>query len=143
MKSNPKQYAEPFYGIFISTLFHEEFSLQIFSCPPSWTFVDMHDTSQRSWGHNSHHPRSHSKSVVTTLFQRAENLTSSNDARENEHQYVTNVRDIDLKGNNYPKSFLYDFLRRPTLTYCSSPESVSAVKVPYIQRIAEPIRRVQ
>ena len=26
---------------------------------------------------NSHHPRSHKKSVVTTLFQRAENLTSN------------------------------------------------------------------
>ena len=29
---------------------------------------------------NSHHPRSHKSSVVTTLFQRAENLTSNNDA---------------------------------------------------------------
>ena len=38
---------------------------------------------------SSHHPRSHKKSVVTTLFQRAENLTSNNDARENECQYVT------------------------------------------------------
>ena len=28
----------------------------------------------------SHHPRNHKKSVVTTLFQRAENLTSNNDA---------------------------------------------------------------
>ena len=66
---------------------------------------------------NSHHPRSHKKSVVTTLFQRAENLTS-NDARKNECQYVTNV----LKENNYPKRFLYGFLRRPTLTDCNSPE---------------------
>ena len=40
---------------------------------------------------NSHHPRSHKRSVVTTLFQRAENLTSNNDARENECQYVTNI----------------------------------------------------
>ena len=31
---------------------------------------------------NSHHPRSHKKAVVTTLFQTAENLTSNNDARE-------------------------------------------------------------
>ena len=91
---------------------------------------------------NSHHPRSHKKSVVTTLFQRAENLTSNNDARENECQYVTNI----LKKNNYPKSFLHDCLRRPTLTDCNSPEGDSAVKgfaiVPYIQGIAEPIRRV-
>ena len=89
---------------------------------------------------NSHHPRSHKKSVVTTLFQRAENLTSNNDASE--CQYVTNI----LKENNYPKSFLYDCLRRPTLTDCNSPEGDSAVKgfaiVPYIQGIAEPIRRV-
>ena len=85
---------------------------------------------------NSHHPRSHKKFVVTTLFQRAENLTSNNDARENECQYVTNI----LKENNYPKSFLYDCLRRPTLTGCNSPEGDSAVKgfaiVPYIQGIA-------
>ena len=44
------------------------------------------------------------------------------------------------------KSFLYDCLRRPTLTNCNSPEGDSAVKgftiVPYIQGIAKPIRRV-
>ena len=79
---------------------------------------------------NSHHPRSHKKSFVTTLFQRAENLTSNNNARENEPQNVTNV----LKENNYPKSFLYDCLRRPTLK--------GFAIVPYIQGIAEPIRRV-
>ena len=62
--------------------------------------------------------------LVTTLFQRAENLTSNNDANENECQYVTNI----LKENNYPKSFLYDCLRRPTLTHCNSPEGDSAVK---------------
>ena len=56
---------------------------------------------------NSDHPRSYKKSVVTTLFQRPENLTSNNDARENEPQNVTNV----LKENNYPKSFLYDCLK--------------------------------
>ena len=99
-------------------------------------------TSHKYLSFNSHHPRSHKRSVVTTLFQRAENLTSNNDARENECQYVTNI----LKENNYPKSFLYDCLRRPNLTHCNSPEGDSAVKgfaiVPYIQRIAEPIRRV-
>ena len=91
---------------------------------------------------NSHHPRSHKNSVVTTLFQRAENLTSNKDGRENECQYATNV----LKENNYPKSFLYDCLRRPTLTNCNSPDGDYAVKgfakVPSIQRIAEPIRKV-
>ena len=91
---------------------------------------------------NLHHPRSHERSVFTTLFQRAENLTSNNDAKENECQCVTNI----LKENNYPKSLLYDCLRRPTLTHCNSPEGDSAVKgfeiVPYIQGIAEPIRRV-
>ena len=91
---------------------------------------------------NSHHPRSHEKSVVTTLFQSAENLTSSNDGWKNERQYVTNV----LKKNDYRKSFLHDCLRRLALPDCSSPEGDSAVKsfaiVPYIQGIAEPIRRV-
>ena len=59
------------------------------------------------------------------------------DARENECQYVTNV----LKENNYLKSFLYDCLRRPTLTDCNPPEGDSAMKgfaiVPYIQRILD------
>ena len=91
---------------------------------------------------NSHHPRSHKISVVTTLFQRAENLTSNNDAKENECQYVTNI----LKENNYAKNFLYDCLRRPTMTHCNSPEGDSAGKgfaiIPYIQGIAESIRRV-
>ena len=73
---------------------------------------------------NSHHPRGHKKSVVTTLLRRAENLASNNDARENECQYVTNV----LKENNYPKGLLYDCLRRSTLTVCNSLEGDSAVK---------------
>ena len=57
---------------------------------------------------------------------------------------MTNV----LKENSYPKSFLCDCLRRPTLTDYNSPGSDSAVKgfaiVPYmyIHGIAEPIRRV-
>ena len=70
---------------------------------------------------------------VTTLFQRVENLTS-NDARENECQYVTNI----LKENNYPKRFLYDCLRRPTLTDCNSPEGDSAVKGFASTRCSEP-----
>ena len=37
---------------------------------------------------NSHHPRSHKKSVATTLLQRAESLTSNSVARDNERQYV-------------------------------------------------------
>ena len=48
---------------------------------------------------NSHHAKSHKKYVVTNLFQQAENLTSSNDARkkcQNERQNVTHV----LKENN-------------------------------------------
>ena len=66
---------------------------------------------------NSHHPGSHKKSVVTTLFQRAENLTSNNDFRENERQCVTNV----LKEYSYRKSFLHDCLTLLTLTDCNSP----------------------
>ena len=52
-------------------------------------------------------------------------------------EYVTNV----LKKNNYLKSFLYDCLKRPTLslTDCNPPEGDSAMKgfaiVPYIQGI--------
>ena len=91
---------------------------------------------------NWHHPGSHKKSVVTTLFQRAENLTSNKDARENERQYVSNV----LKEKKYPKSFLHDCLRRPTLTDCNFIEGDSAVKgfaiVPYIQGIAKPVKKV-
>ena len=55
---------------------------------------------------------------------------------------MTNV----LNENNCPNSFLYDCLKRPTSTDCSSPEDDSAVKgfaiVLYIQGIAESIRRV-
>ena len=46
LKETPKQYMEVYYRIFISALFREIFSFEIFSCPPSWIFVDMHDTSQ-------------------------------------------------------------------------------------------------
>ena len=37
---------EVYYRIFISALFREIVLFEIFSCPPSWIFVDMHDTSQ-------------------------------------------------------------------------------------------------
>ena len=37
---------EIYYRIFISALFREMLSFEIFSCLPSWIFVDMHDTSQ-------------------------------------------------------------------------------------------------
>ena len=91
---------------------------------------------------NSHHPRSHKKSVATTLLQRAESLTSNSVARDSERQYVINV----LKENNYPKNFLYDCLRRSALTNCDSSAGNSAMKgfaiVPYIQGIAEPIMRI-
>ena len=46
LKETPKQYMEVYYRIFISALFREIFSFEIFSCPPSWIFLDMHDTSQ-------------------------------------------------------------------------------------------------
>ena len=46
LKETPKQYTEVYYRIFISALIGEIFSMEIFSCPPSWIFVDMHDTSQ-------------------------------------------------------------------------------------------------
>ena len=55
---------------------------------------------------NLHHPRSHRKSLATTLPQRAESLTPNSVARDKERQYV-----IVLKENNYPKNFLYDCLR--------------------------------
>ena len=80
--------------------------------------------------------------IMGGLMLKLTTLYAVNDARKNECQYVTNI----LKENNYPKSFLYDCLRRPTLTDCNSSEGDSAVKgfaiVPYIQGIAEPIRRV-
>ena len=34
------------FYICLTALFREIFSFEIFSCPPSWIFVDMHDTSQ-------------------------------------------------------------------------------------------------
>ena len=46
----------------------------------------------------SHNPRSHKKSVVRTLFQRAESLASNHVARDNEQDYILNI----LRGNNYP-----------------------------------------
>ena len=46
LTETPKQYIKVYYRIFISALFGEMFWLEIFSRPPSWIFVDMHDTSQ-------------------------------------------------------------------------------------------------
>ena len=46
-KETPKQYIEVYWRILISALFREIFSFEMLSCPPSWIFVDMHDTSQQ------------------------------------------------------------------------------------------------
>ena len=46
LKETLKQYIEVYYRIFMSALFRKIFSFEISSCPPSWIFVDMHDTSQ-------------------------------------------------------------------------------------------------
>ena len=49
LKETPKQYIEVYYRILISALFSEIFWLEIFSCPPSWIFVDMH--VRHNWDH--------------------------------------------------------------------------------------------
>ena len=89
----------------------------------------------------SHHPRSHKKSFARTLFQRAESLTSNRVARDNERDYVLNA----LRGNNYPQNFLNDCLRAPVATKCNfsgGDSSRGFAIVPYIQGVAETIRRV-
>ncbi len=88
----------------------------MFYCKPTYT--------EKYLSFNLHHPRSHKKSVATTLLQRAESLTSNSVARDNERQYVINV----LKENNHPKNFLYDCLRRSALTNCDSLAGDSAMK---------------
>ena len=46
-QSNSKTiHIEVYYRILKSALFGEIFCFEIFSFPPSWIFVDMHDTSQ-------------------------------------------------------------------------------------------------
>ncbi|XP_028407835.1 uncharacterized protein LOC114530413 [Dendronephthya gigantea] len=90
----------------------------------------------------SHHPKSHKKSVAKTLFQRAESLPSNRVARDNERDYVLSV----LRENNYPRNFLNDCLKSPVSTRCNPSEGDSSKTgfaiVPYIQGIAEPIRRI-
>ena len=45
LKETPKPY-KVYYTIFTYALFREVFRFKISSCPPSWIFVGMHDTSQ-------------------------------------------------------------------------------------------------
>ena len=59
--------------------------------------------------------------VYESLFQRAENLTSNDDAIDNERQNVI----IAWKENNYPKSFLHGCLKRLALIDCNSSEGLS------------------
>ena len=46
LKETPKQYIQVYYRIFISAFFGDIFLVEMFSCPPSWIVVDMHDKSQ-------------------------------------------------------------------------------------------------
>ena len=44
-EKNSKKKQTSYCRIFTSTLFPDIFLLEILSCPPSWMFVDIHDTS--------------------------------------------------------------------------------------------------
>ena len=79
--------------------------------------------------------------LARSLFQTAESLTSNRVASDDKRDFVLNI----LRGNNYPWNFLYDCLQAPVGTKCTSSKrdfSKGFALVPYIQRVAEPTRRV-
>jgi hypothetical protein len=92
--------------------------------------------------YDSHHPVGHKRSITKTLLQRAESLPWNSDSQANEREYVLNV----LGGNDYPKCFLNDCLRSLVCRNQNNSEGDTSVKgyaiVPYIQGVAEPIKRM-
>ena len=84
-----------------------------------------HTDTDKYLSYDSHHPVRHKRSVAKSLLQRAEFLPSNSD---------------------YPKRFLNDCLRSPVCRNQNNSEGDTSVKgyaiVPYIQGVAEPIKRI-
>ena len=80
----------------------------------------------------SHHPLAHKRSVVSTLFKRAKELSSDAGCRSKEEAYIGRT----LGWNGYPRRFV-----RRTAMGCHRKKSATAT-IPYVGGVSEPIKRM-
>ena len=94
----------------------------------------------------SHHSTRSKQSIITALFNRAENVITNNTELKQEQQYITKV----LQSNGYSKQFI-DKTRRQwhhkqqnknnNQPAVKEPEPVRRINLPYIQGISEQLQR--
>ena len=88
---------------------------------------------------SSHHPVAHKRSVVRTLYSRAEAISTSLVQRVEEELHVVNT----LRRNGYPRRFISrNCKKRVVSDIPASPEPVGTVCLPYVKGLSEAIRRV-
>ena len=91
----------------------------------------------------SHHPLAHKRSVVSTLFKRAKELSSDAGCRSKEEAYIGRT----LGWNGYPRRFV-----RRTAMGCHRKKSgeeereedkpTATATIPYVGGVSEPIKRM-
>lgn len=88
----------------------------------------------------SHHPLVHKQSVVTTLFERAENLCSDARSRAEEELHIRSA----LNMNGYPKRFVKCVSQRSRVKDKGGVEekTVATVSLPYVGGVSENIKRL-
>ena len=89
---------------------------------------------------SSHHPLEHKRSVVTTLFSRANSLTSTMLQRMDEESHLSRK----LKTNGYPQRFIRKQQGDKRTSKPDEPrkEPKASITLPYVQGLSEPIRRM-
>ena len=92
---------------------------------------------------SSHHPLTHKRSVVTTLFSRANSLSSTMLQRTEEESHLTGK----LKMNGYPRRLIHSqkwSAPAPKKHPSEEPrkEPKATVTLPYVQGLSEPLKRM-
>ena len=94
--------------------------------------------------YTSHHSTSAKQSVITALFDRADNIVSSEKDKEEEKQHVLAA----LQQNGYPRDFIMKVIKQPNrrkerTTEVTEEESKlnKKINLPYIQGASEQLRR--
>ena len=89
--------------------------------------------------YSSHHPLSHKKSVMQTLFRRADVLSSTLLEKVSEGEHVLNA----LEKNGYPRNLIRrSYRQQHSVTPKTTEQPSTRVTLPYIQGQSEAIRRV-
>ena len=93
--------------------------------------------------YTSHNPTSAKQSVVTTLFDRADNVVSKEKDKIEEKHHILAA----LQQNSYPKQFIQRTVKKhnrrkeqPREHPDEEPKQTKSINLPYIQRVSEQLK---